>query len=94
MAREVCVKISDKIFRILLRLHIFVVFEQYFAFLLYKEGLCGQMDLIFELADPDYIYPSYYFSPLMCLVYLQYFERDIVVGYIYTSLTHLFTHYP
>ena len=40
------------------------------------------MDLIFELADTDYIYPSYYFSPLMCLVYLQYFERDIVPGFV------------
>ena len=36
------------------------------------------MDLIFEVADTDYIYPSYYFSPLICLVYLQYFERNIV----------------
>ena len=76
------VKISDKIFRILLRLLIFVVFWQYFAFLLYKEGLCGHTDLIFELADPDYIYPSQYLSPLMCLVYLQYFERDIVPGFV------------
>ena len=40
------------------------------------------MDLIFELADPDYIYPSHYFSPLICLVYLQYFEHNIVPGFV------------
>ena len=75
-----CVKRSDIIFQILLRLLIFVVFQQYFAFLPYKEGVYNQTDLIFELADPDYIYPNHYFSPLMCLVYLQYFKCDIVPG--------------
>ena len=40
------------------------------------------MNLIFELADTDYIYPSYYFRPLMCLVYLQYFKCNIVPGFV------------
>ena len=57
------------------------------VFLPYKEGVCGQTDLIFELADPDYIYPSHYSCPLMCLVYLQYFKCDIVPGFV---MPHVF----
>ena len=39
-------------------------------------------NLIFELAEPDYIYSSHYFSPLMCLVYPQCFECNIVPGFV------------
>ena len=31
--------------------------------------------------------PSHYFSPLMCLVYLQYFKCDIVPGFV---MPHIF----
>ena len=37
--------------------------------------------------------PSYYFSPLMCLVYLQYFKHDIVPGFVshLTYFRHIVT---
>ena len=41
----------------------------------------------FELTDPDYIYPSQCFCPLMCLVYLQYFKHNIVPGFV---MPHIF----
>ena len=46
------------------------------------------MDLIFELADPDYIYPGHYFSPL-CWIYIQ--ARLICPLIIYINHSLIYT---